>query len=385
MLVYGCSFTNQILENKKLDEQSLTKANSFYKGIPVTHRFNEPTDKITTYKNFEDILKQKSKQHNLNFKISIKDIPQRFIVETVDRLLQEFPFMIENDDLKDKISILKADFPTLPDSEILKNSKIIEDYYYKNLDIRVVEEFIKKRLGNANARRDKKEEPFTCLQNKRLLKVYGGSFGSYAMAVYAFYKASDQAQIEASGVFSDLDKVDTKRDAYRHVLWSALLCRNYYTVISKYSKLDFAETIANINEKYSENQSDGRAMDSHNNAIGRKLYRQNAPNRTLFGALKGFEIPSIELLRLKAQKALNNAVYVKEGAPNLTASKIQSGKFSCIVRNSKKEGYVWKYINGSYNNRNQMFEPDYSGYFWETHHNTVENCYKNKVVYIKKK
>ena len=384
MLVYGCSFTNRIPENKKLVELSFTKANSFYKGIPVIHRFNEPIDKITAYKNFEDILKQKSKQNNLNFKISIKDIPQRFIVETVDRLLQEFPFMIENDDLKDKISILKADFPTLTDSEILKNSKIIEDYYYKNLDVRVAEKLTKEEV-NLETDSRKNDEVFTCLKNKRLFKDYGRSFGSYAMAVYAFYKASDQAKRYSSNVFSDLNETDTKRDAYRHVLWSALLCSNYYTVISKDSKLAFAKAAGNVNEKCVENKSDARAMDFHNNIIGRKLYHLNAPHKNLLGELRGFEIPSVDLLRLKTQKAINNAVYVKEAAPNLTASKIQSGKFSCTVTNSKKEGFVWKDNHTAYNHRNQMSEPSFSGYFWETNYNTVENCYRNKVVYIRRK
>lgn len=59
------------------------------------------------------------------------------------------------------------------------------------------------------------------------------------------------------------------RDAMRHVIWSFLLARTFGP--------DFATTVTDAQELRPGNTPDERAMDFHNNAVGRRLVAENVP------------------------------------------------------------------------------------------------------------
>lgn len=376
ILFCGCSTNEEMSLKDKLEVENASKINGYYKGLPVAHSFNESIEVIEKYSNFTEFLKKKSENSRSNFSGRSQNIPLRQIVEAVDNLLHEFPFITNDGTYVEKLTILKEDFPTLTDEEIMENIQTIEDYYYKNLDVRVIEELTQNSAG-IRSQRSGNYGTFDCLNSKGVFKDYGGSFGSYSMAVYAFYKASDQARSYSSGAYPNLNSQDTKRDAYRHVLWSALLCRYYYTVSSKSPKLRFAEAVGNANEECGENESDGKAMDYHNNAIGRHLYDINTPYETFLGMITGLKTPSVDLLKSKTQEELNKAVYVRETTPDLTASKIQSGKFSCTTRYVERKRYICDDLPFTRN-----IQPIEDEDCWETYYQAYEVCDKNKVVYI---
>lgn len=63
------------------------------------------------------------------------------------------------------------------------------------------------------------------------------------------------------------------RDAHRHVTWSFLLTQNFGS--------DFATLVTNAQERKPGNTPNERAMDYHNNAIGRRLFAEGAAIDTL--------------------------------------------------------------------------------------------------------
>lgn len=67
-------------------------------------------------------------------------------------------------------------------------------------------------------------------------------------------------------------------DAYRHVLWSYLLTERFGA--------EFAKVITDAHETVPGNTPDERAMDYHNNAVGRDLALRNAPRAELPGRVK---------------------------------------------------------------------------------------------------
>lgn len=110
------------------------------------------------------------------------------------------------------------------------------------------------------------------------------------MALFVFKEAVIATGIAAKE-YPGLLGGDTKQDAYRHILWNALLCHNYRTVSSKSPKLRFAKAITDAHEECGQNKEDTHQMDYHNNAIGRKLYNDNTPYRTFLGMTTGLRSP----------------------------------------------------------------------------------------------
>ncbi|HHP7236505.1 MAG TPA: hypothetical protein ACFCUC_17870, partial [Desulfobacterales bacterium] len=66
---------------------------------------------------------------------------------------------------------------------------------------------------------------------------------------------------------------DWLRDAHRHVVWSFLLTRHFGP--------DFAALVTDAQEMRPGNTPNERAMDFHNNAMGRRLFAEGAGLETL--------------------------------------------------------------------------------------------------------
>ena len=75
---------------------------------------------------------------------------------------------------------------------------------------------------------------------------------------------------------SDLDGVNDRRDAFRHLIWNAYLAKNYVGILPiKAIKTTYARTVTDLYEWTGTNEPDSKEMDYHNNAIGRKIYKDN--------------------------------------------------------------------------------------------------------------
>lgn len=61
-----------------------------------------------------------------------------------------------------------------------------------------------------------------------------------------------------------------KANAFRHALWSVLICRNSYKITKNKQKSVFwAQRVTDLYEKVTQNGIEDQVMDIHNNAVGR--------------------------------------------------------------------------------------------------------------------
>lgn len=141
---------------------------------------------------------------------------------------------------------------------------------------------------------------------RSLISIY------YASTRAESYSTSEYQNINGSG--TNLSSSDTKRDAFRHVLWSSLLARYYWTVTSKSKRLQFAEAVGNANEECGENNDDGMYMDFHNNKIGRELFNQNSSYKTKkvlwWRVTYGLNLPSTSSLVSITRTKVNSAKFI---------------------------------------------------------------------------
>ena len=135
-----------------------------------------------------------------------------------------------------------------------------------------------------------------------------GIFGGYSItgATYAMYLAKDRSVESANNYYGTLTEYDSRRDAYRHIVWSALLAQYYPSISSKHKRLNFAKDVGDANEKCGDNLVDGKEMDYHNNAIGRKIWNDNTGYRKFWGMTIGLKRSSYSKLKSIARDYVNN-------------------------------------------------------------------------------
>ena len=70
--------------------------------------------------------------------------------------------------------------------------------------------------------------------------------------------------------FGNSHHASNKANAFRHVLWNVLICKNALKVTKNKQKSVFwAQKVGDLYEKVTQNDSRDEAMDLHNNAVGR--------------------------------------------------------------------------------------------------------------------
>lgn len=223
--------------------------------------------------------------------------------------------------------MIKNDFPTLSETQIEENIDLIDDYYSQNLDYVVLEEIAKNEDELAN-KVATKQNKISKNNNRQANKVTGGKEEcvakkiislkwGFARATYAMALASTRASTSAGNYYPDSygdyygyvggGGSNTRGDAYRHILWNALLADYYYTVSEKVKRVAFAKAVADANEECNEdNIADGEAMDYHNNIIGRKIWYDNTSYRkTWFGWIYGLNTPSTSTIKDLVRKAVD--------------------------------------------------------------------------------
>ena len=213
--------------------------------------------------------------------------------------------------------MIKADFPSLSEEEIAKNIEIIDQYYTINLEHLTFEHIAKNEEELANKVANNEQKRANRSQKKssgteELLDEFIVSQCTYVKLVlhdpyyltqyinfsYAYFKAGTYAALYADRRYGNMAASDTRKDAYRHMMWNAMLCQTYYTVSSKSRRVRFARLVtdARENDCKSPNAPDGKAMDIHNNAVGRKVWSDNCGYRKIFGWVVGLKKPSITFL-----------------------------------------------------------------------------------------
>ncbi|WP_075343021.1 DUF6973 domain-containing protein [Tenacibaculum agarivorans] len=367
-------------QEESIDVQDL----QYYKGIPVAHRFDVSVEELTG----ANLSKGNTRSKNLTVnRVNFDNYSLEQIVAAVEMELDKFPYIREESLPEEKIQLLQRDFPTLSQKEIQEKMPIIEEYYHQNLDYLAYDNLKKNKVSILSRTNDSYTE-ISCI--KKAFKNYGGSFGSYALSAYAFYKASTTARDAAPIAFPGVS-TDTKQDAYRHILWSSLLCRYYYTISSKAPKLRFAKAIGDVNEECGNNNADAREMDYHNNAIGRKIYDQNAPYKKFFGFTVGVRTPSVSNLKSKAKTEVDNAILIQGNSINEKAQTIKAGQFNCTTRYIRKTRFICEdtstgelITDAPSFGVDQIDQIDYNQEeCWEVYYETYKTCNGDKAVYLR--
>ena len=229
-----------------------------------------------------------------------EELPEDLLlIAEAEEQVKNYPFG-DNKTEEEKWAMIQNDFPTLTEEQISDNMDLIDEYYSQNLDYETIAE-----LANKSSSEQKLQKSSFGLANKSnsnlgrawcMIRTFQnpahliapiisggwirtGEF-SYIRSLISIYYASKRAEEYSTSEYSNLSSTDTKRDAFRHVLWSSLLARYYWTVSSKHKRLRFAEAVGNANETCGENEIDGMNMDYHNNRIGRELFNQNTSYKT---------------------------------------------------------------------------------------------------------
>ena len=333
-------------EKKEIDESKLID----FKGLPVNHRFSTPVEELEVEHDYETLKSMYNTQRRIStngvkFGLAnptVQDLPAaEEIVAEAETHVAEYPFGDDKTD-EEKWEMIKNDFPTLTEEQIAENMDLIDQYYSQNLDYETIAGLAnteitqtktprvnqQAKIGSANATNNQIHKMWCIIrkfQNPWHIispvvtggKIRTGEF-SYIRSLISIYYASTRAERYSTYEFPNLSSSDTKRDAFRHVFWSSLLARYYWTVSSKSKRLKFAEAVGNANETCGGNEIDGMNMDFHNNRIGRELFNQNTSykrKKVWFVRITyGLNLPSTSRLRDLTTSKVNGARFISESS-----------------------------------------------------------------------
>lgn len=330
MLLSNCQNTDfeEILEEKNTQLNKPKTIN--FKGLTVNHRFKSSifelerkytkttlTDffnKFNLEKNHED-LKDRGSKLNKNNILKVELPSPEAVLEAAKVVLHLFPYEeIEgyaplyrsNKNVVD-INMIKADFPGLTENDINSNSDIIDEYYSNNLDYMVLKEIAenpevyKKYYSkqNRHTKSSAEEWVFICTMSQAIANGY-----SYTKSVISYGLAGDQSTDSSVNHYpAPVGSSDTREDAYRHILWNALLAQHYFTISAKAPRLGFAKLVTDARETAfcgTINNADTRAMDLHNNLIGRNLWDNGTEYLEAAGVTFGLIKSSISQIKTRA-------------------------------------------------------------------------------------
>lgn len=119
------------------------------------------------------------------------------------------------------------------------------------------------------------------------------------LLAFPAYTATVQTFRICNKHFGKLHHGNGIENAYRHALWNALICKNSSKFIKNDQKLaEWTQKLTDLYEKITKNDPLDKAMDLHNNAIGRKLYLEQKSSNLEESLMKmtenGVKITKIE-------------------------------------------------------------------------------------------
>lgn len=86
--------------------------------------------------------------------------------------------------------------------------------------------------------------------------------------------------------YGELHHSNDRTNAYRHALWNLLICEECFKVTGNVEKaVNWAQKITDLHEELSPNLSLEKAMDLHNNRIGRELFKESIFDKKNSGEL----------------------------------------------------------------------------------------------------
>ena len=318
-MYFACSEENE----KGLEQETSTslKNKISFKGLTVVNRFHLNEKKLLTEDatHFNVLLEE---EHNKYYKA--KGVTHKFpveqdmgkILETTNAVLPYFPYE-ENGGINE--TMIKNDFPSLSNKEIEENIDVIDDYYNSALNQTVAysmfngiptptdsdgnipttpnppalpTHWVNRNIGN--------EDTVVCFDREVDTKWHDIR---RPIVFFTAKRDTDKAHAEK---YPNMSVDKTKKDAFKHIINNAFLCKYFWTVSSKQKRIAFARDAMNLWEECGNNGYATRQMDYHNNEIGRDIYDANAKYIKTGWITTGIDNPSNATLISKVYDQVEN-------------------------------------------------------------------------------
>ena len=112
--------------------------------------------------------------------------------------------------------------------------------------------------------------------NSRELLVLCKIFIRHPFYLMPTYKATNDAVKISTRLYGDLHHEDNRTNAFRHALWNYLISEYCFSVAGSVEKtVAWSKNLTDLHERLSPNEKLAKAMDLHNNKIGREFFLKN--------------------------------------------------------------------------------------------------------------
>lgn len=140
-------------------------------------------------------------------------------------------------------------------------------------------------------------------------------FLRHPVLMIATIKATIKTMKIVQDKFPGLHGLDNKENAFRHALWNYLIALRCFKKESQISKIiSWTKEITDWHEDFSPNTSLARAMDLHNNYVGRALFL-NSYDPVNLDVLKELDLKMKKAIQITSIKELKdnitNLVFIK--------------------------------------------------------------------------
>jgi hypothetical protein len=150
---------------------------------------------------------------------------------------------------------------------------------------------------------------------KQLISLFGFSL-KHPLLMFATIKATSHTMKIVQEKFPDIHGKDNKANAFRHAFWNymiAVKCSRKEKHIN--AIISWTKEITDWHEDFSPNEPLARAMDLHNNHIGRELF-QNHPSKTEREVINVLESRLIDAIQVNSceeiEKHSINLVFINQ-------------------------------------------------------------------------
>lgn len=149
----------------------------------------------------------------------------------------------------------------------------------------------------------------------RQLFILSGVFISKPWYIIPTYRATRQTVKICNSHFGKLHHKNNKTNAFRHALWNFLIAKNCFKVSGSVEKaIRWSKRITDLHEDLSPNPELARKMDLHNNAVGRRIFKDTYDSRIdIIGVLK-IRMEEAQMVRkhIDLEKAGHKLVYMED-------------------------------------------------------------------------
>lgn len=115
------------------------------------------------------------------------------------------------------------------------------------------------------------------LRPKQLAKLFV-VFIKNPSYIFPSIRATKRTVAICNAHFGNKHHKNNPANAFRHALWNLLLCQAVFKIEHDLEKAtNWAKTLTDLHEEFAFSTELAKAMDLHNNAVGRKLFEEKHP------------------------------------------------------------------------------------------------------------